>query len=290
MIKKLTALILALILCACACAEEIFDGTVYSAYAPSFDESALAGWEIMSYIEPSGLLLSATSERAEISVSLEEAESAPETLVNSYVNNVQRYGTLLSREDTRAYEHPIFEAGARAGYSYRLNRDGGSGTVYYCDVYVLRVSRYFALYVTQTSWNGESARASFNDVFVPSLKLTRADISTTFTAFLKNCEQRADGIYLSIDYCQMEFETDFGMVYAVNDDPTLHTYRLSPDAEIWLPKLGGALYSLQRGSYDAQQLTRSMEEYYSINLVDAIYMVLFDASGDIIRLQHYNAF
>ena len=48
------------------------DGTVYDAYQAVMDESAMEGWRAVSYIEPSGLLLSAYTETAEITVDLLE--------------------------------------------------------------------------------------------------------------------------------------------------------------------------------------------------------------------------
>ena len=77
MLKRLCALILALMLLCPVFAEGGFDGQVYSAYSLIYDEGALSGLDVISYIEPSGLLLSAYGEQLDISVRLEEANDAP---------------------------------------------------------------------------------------------------------------------------------------------------------------------------------------------------------------------
>ena len=282
-------LLLILLLCVSARAEGGFDGSVYSAYAPVYDESALAGMEVITYIEPSGLLLSAFGDSCEISVSLDEGEDTPDRLLESHVRGVNRYGNVLSRSAVTACSFAGFADGAYVSYSYRSLRDTGSGDVFQVDMYAARISAEYVLFASQTCWGSAAERERFSARFVPSLALRQRLISTEHLAFLNACEQRADGIYLTIDYCQMEFETDFGLPYAVNDDPRQYTVKLSPDAEVWLPNMRSVLYSLYRCEPDAAEISIAIEQYYNVNQVDAIFTVLFGPNGEVIRLQHYNA-
>ena len=48
---KRLCLVLILLFCLSALGEAGFDGSVYAAYAPVYDESALSGMEVITYIE-----------------------------------------------------------------------------------------------------------------------------------------------------------------------------------------------------------------------------------------------
>ena len=68
MCTKRLCLVLILLFCLSALGEAGFDGSVYAAYAPVYDESALSGMEVITFIEPSGLLLSAFADTCEINI------------------------------------------------------------------------------------------------------------------------------------------------------------------------------------------------------------------------------
>jgi hypothetical protein len=289
MCTKRLCLVLILLFCLSALGEAGFDGSVYAAYAPVYDESALSGMEVITFIEPSGLLLSAFADTCEISVSLDEAEDTPARLLESRVRGVNRYGSIINQTAVTACGFAGYSEGACVSYSYRSLRDTGSGDVFTVDMYAARVSAEYMLVASQTSWGKEAERERFSNSFIPSLSLRQRLISTACLAFLNACEQRDDGIYLTIDYCQIEYEKEFGLPYAVNDDPRQYTVKLSPDADVWLPNMRSALYTLERSEPDAAQISVAIEQYYNINQVEAIFTVLFGSNGEVVRLQHYNA-
>ena len=74
------------------------DGTVYDAYQAVMDESAMEGWRAVSYIEPSGLLLSAYTETAEITVDLLERREGGSycAILEEQLNGVTRYGRVTA--------------------------------------------------------------------------------------------------------------------------------------------------------------------------------------------------
>ncbi len=289
MIKRLCALALALLLLCPVFAEGGFDGQVYSAYSLNCDESALHGLDVISYIGPSGLLLSAYGDQLDISVSLEEAHDAPAQILAGRAASTARYGSIVSKSEVSAFSLPGFSNGAYISYSYRSLRDSGSGELYTVDAYVFRVNDELALSVSQTSWGDDSARQRFNASFVPSLSLRPRLISTEYMVFLVACDKLGDGLYVTIDPCRMEYDSNFGLPYAVNDDPTLYTVKLSDQAEIWLPDMSGALYSMVKSAPQEAAIRNAIEEFYARNQVEPIFTLLFDANGEVIRLQHYNA-
>ena len=288
--KKLSLLMaLVMALCSFAFADAVYDGAVYDAYAPVYDEAFLEGWETISYIEPTGLLLSATRENAEIAITVEEADDNPDAYLISRVAGVTRYGRDISGGSVSPVTMAGFEKAARVSYSYRSQRDSGDGDIYHVVAYAAKIKTGFIATVSLTYWGEGVDEADFTSRFLPSFSLQQRKISTTYTALLTYCEQRSDGIYLTLDFCDMEYEPTFGMAYAVNDDDTVYTYRLSDSALLWLPSLGGALYSLRRSEPDAAEISIAIESYYNINEVHAVYLVLFDDNDQVIRLQHYNA-
>lgn len=289
MFKRLCALILALLLLCPVFAEGGFDGQVYSAYSLIYDEGALSGLDVISYIEPSGLLLSAYGEQLDISVTLEEANDAPAQMLAARAASAARYGNVIFKSEVSAFSLPSFPNGAYISYSYRSLRDSGSGEVYTVDAYIFRVNDELALSVSQTSWGDDGARQRFNASFVPALGLQPRRISTEYVVFLVACDRLSDGLYVTIDPCRMEYDSNFGLPYAVNDDPTLYTVKLSAQAEIWLPEMSGALYSMVKSAPQEAAIRGAIEEFYARNQVEPIFTLLFDAGGEVIRLQHYNA-
>ena len=288
--KKIAfVLALALLMCLPAQADEVFDGAVYDAYSPVYDESFLNGWETISYIEPSGLLLSATRDDAEISVTVEEAEENPDSYLVSRVAGVTRYGRDISGGSVSQVTMAGFEKAARVSYSFRSLRDSGEGDVYHVLVYAAKIKTGYLATVSLTWWGENAYEDGFTSRFMPSFSLKKERISTTYTAFLTYCERRDDGIYLTLDFCDMEYEPTFGMAYALNQDDNTYTYKLSPEAKLWLPSFTGALYSFKRTEPDASEISIAIESFYNLNEVHAVYLVLFDENDLIVRLQHYNA-
>ena len=290
--KKFQPIIMLALVCALALtahAEESFNGDLYEAYKPVYSTSFLEGWEVISYIEPSGLLLSATRGDAEITVALQEESTNPNVYLTNYVAGVTRYGKDLSGSNVISLSLGGFEQAARVEYTYRSLRDEGSGDLYHAQMAAAKLKTGTLLTLSMISWGDSAQTGDFIGEFVSSFRLEPVSISTTYTALLKYCEGRSDGIYLTLDYCEMEFDPLLDMSYAVNRDEREYTYKLRSDAEVWLPDFGGALYSLKRSGADETEISIAIESYYNLNEIHAVYMVLFDENGDILRLQHYNA-
>ncbi|MBR7041529.1 MAG: hypothetical protein IKI24_06795 [Clostridia bacterium] len=287
--KKL-ALVLALMMCFSVLAiEEAFDGSVYSAYKAVLAPGTLDGWDEVSYIEPSGLLLSAYKANAELTISLEESDETPQAALERHVNGVVRYGTIQQKSQVSPITAGHFTNGAYVSYSYRSKRDTGSGDVYYVDMVGAMLSGGRMLMLTETRWGKDAGESVLLGRILPAFSLETREISTEYKAFLKSAEEKSDGIYVTIDYCDMEYGGEFGVVFANNDDPTEYTCRLSRDCEIWLGQQVGGLYAIKQITPDAAEISIAIESYYNQNLVEPIYTVLFNRAGEIVRLMHYNA-
>ena len=287
--KKLSLLILVLALATGVSAEKGFDGSIYEAYKPVYNEAFLTGWEVINYIEPSGLLLSATGDEAEITVTLQEESAAPAAYLAAYVAGITRYGKDIEEGSIINLSLSGFEQAARVNYSYRSLRDSGEGEIYRAEMVAAKLKTGYMLLLSMVTWGDGETDRHFLEGFVNGFRLEQVMISTTYTALLKYCEKKDDGIYLTLDFCEMEYEPVLGMSYAVNADATEYTCKLRYDAEVWLPEFGSALYSLKRAGADDIEISIAIESYYNINEAYAAYLVLFDQSGDVIRLQHYNA-
>ena len=292
--RKAFCLILALALVmSCALASEKgFDGSVYGAYFASYDESTLPGWDVMSYIEPSGLLLSAYAGAAELTVDLVETEgTGAENYLLSALDGVTRYGRLVDKGTITQWTSPMGYKGAKVSYSYQSLRGESSDDEYLVSAFAAPVTDQYMLVVTVRAWGGsaESVRVNIENGFLASLSLTQKNVSTTYTAFLTDCEERDGGIYVTLDYCEPAYDTAFGFAYTLNDDPAVSVARVAEDAELWLPRMGSILYTMERVVPDAGAIKACIDEFYALNGVHAVYQVLFNENGDIIRMQHYNA-
>ena len=289
--KKLSLLLaVLLVLGTFALADEPFDGTVYDAYRPVFDESFLRGWEVMGYIEPEGLLLSATKREAEISVTIQESGLTPEAFLEAHVAGVSRYGKDIERGAVSSMQLSGYEKAAQVSYSYRSVRDSGDGDVYRVDAVAAKLKSGYLLTFTQTRWGDDASKEDFLEGFVKRFTVEQTAISTTYYALLSYCEYKDGGVYVTLDFCDMDYQSLFGESLALDPDPTEYVYRLRNDAEVYVPVLSGALYSLQRVGADETEISIAIESYYNINEAHAVYLALFDRNGDVIRLQHYNAF
>ena len=287
--KKLALLLVLICLTAAAHADQSFDGSVYDAYCPQYDESLLWGWETISYIEPTGLLLSATSLSAELTVSIEESDVNPDVFLRNRFAGVSRYGQNIEGGSVENCVLSRFERAARVNYSYRSLRNSFDNEIYSVREYAAKIGAGYMLNVSLRFWGASKAGSELLDEFMAGFSLKHMKISTSYTAFLTYCESRSDGIYLTLDYCDMEYEPTFGMPYAVNADETAYTCKLSSEAQLWLPELGNVLYSLKHTGPDDTEISIAIENYYNINQVHAVYLVLFNEDGEIIRMQHYNA-
>ena len=282
-----------LLLMTCALAsEQGFDGSVYGAYFASYDESTLAGWDVMSYIEPSGLLLSAYAGAAELTVDLVESEgTGAENYLIASLDGVTRYGRLVDKGTIAPWTSRMGYTGAKVSYSYQSLRGESSDDEYLVSAFAAPVTEQYMLVVTVRAWGGsaESVRVNIENGFLSSLTLVKKNVSTTYTAFLTDCEERDGGIYVTLDYCEPAYDTAFGFAYTLNDDPAVSVVRVAEDAELWLPRMGSILYTMERVTPDADAIKACIDEFYITNGVHAVYQVLFDENGSVIRLQHYNA-
>ena len=287
----LTLIFCLLLPCALA-GEEGFDGSVYGAYRAVYDEGTLAGWDVMTYIEPSGLLLSAYAGAAELTVDVIEAGGVTaETVLSGNLEGVSRYGRLVDKGTIEKWSSPMGFAGAKLSYSYQSLRGESSDDEYLVRSFAAPLNEQYMLLVTVRAW-GQSAAGTRDNIengFLSGFTLEKKNVSTTYTAFLTDCEEKNGVIYVTLDFCEPAFDTAFGFVYTGNDDPAKTVCAVKSDAELWLPRMGGILYTMEKVEPDADVIKACIEEFYEANYIDAIYQVRFDESGSVIRMQHYNA-
>ena len=287
--KRVWCLILLAALLISAGAETRFEGDIYQAFRLDYRSVLPEGWEVLSYVEPEGLLLSAFCGELELTVSVDEAKSSCAELINERLNGVSRYGKVLSRGSVEACAFAGLEDGALTNYSWRLLRDEADTDGYETVLYAGRINDGYMLTMTLSSWGETGSLSELGRRFAEGLRLEKTYISSEYTAFLVGCEEKDGRVYLTVDYCDMAYENGFEMAYATNMDETEYTYALSPDAEVWLPELSGALYSLKSCPPQAEGITAAIEGYYALFESYSVYTLRFDRAGDVIRLQHYNA-
>lgn len=272
------------------------DGTVYEAYQAIMDEDVMEGWRSVSYIEPSGLLLSAYRETAEITVDLiERSESASyRGILEEQLNGVTRYGRVTVSYGPDDWSDSPWGSGAGAHLRYRYLYLKGASTddEYTTDVYIAQLNDRYDCKVTLNSWEAdtESVVRDFEDCILPGLKLVKRRISTQFMAYLKDAYERDGRVYVVLDFCSVEYDPSIFTIYTANDEPEDCEYAVNAEALVWMPDPDRSVYEAEQVLPDAQTMKSGIDRYYQKNDVEGIYNVLFDENNEIIWMLHYNAY
>ncbi len=272
------------------------DGTVYEAYQAVMDESTMEGWRLVSYIEPSGLLLSAYMETAEITVDLVERRESGSysSILEEQLSSVTRYGRVTASYGPDDWTDSPWGGGTGAHIRYRYLFLKGSNTddEYTTDVYIARLNDRYDCKVTLNSWgaDAEGIVRDFEDRILPGLKLVRRKISTQFMAYLKDAYERNGKICVVLDFCSVEYDPSIFTIYTANDVPEDCEYVVSAEALLWMPEPDRSVYEAEQVSPDAQTMKSLIDRYYQKNDVEGIYNVLFDENDEIIWMLHYNVY
>lgn len=292
--KRILAGMILICLALAAGAETVPDGTVYNVFRVTYDESTLKDWQTMTYLDAAGFLFSASIEDAEITVSVDEsgvAQSAAEFL-RRHVSNVSRYGRVTSYSGPYSWDNPWNVEGASMRYHYMYLNGSNTDDEYQTAMYVAPFSSNYFIVISVNAWGVKAAERirMFETEFLPSLNVGTQMVSTQFVAYLKDAwVNEAGETEVELDFCAVEFDLIFLSVYAVNDEPVGHTYKVRSDALVYLPA-SGETYNAVMGNPDQETLRRAIDEYYRLNDAYAIYQVLFDKNDEIVWMMHYNAF
>lgn len=272
------------------------DGTVYDAYQAVMDESAMEGWRVVSYIEPSGLLLSAYTETAEITVDLLERREGGSyrAILEEQLNGVTRYGRVTASFGPDEWTGSPWGdgTGAHIRYRYMFLKGANTDDEYMTDVYIAPLNDRYDCKVTLNSWgaDAEGTVRDFEARTLPGLKLVKRKISTQFMAYLKDAYERDGRTYVVLDFCSVEYDPSIYTIYTANDVPEDCEYAVSTDALVWMPDPDRSVYEAEQVSTDAQTMKSLIDRYYQRNDVEGIYNVLFDENNEIIWMLHYNAY
>ncbi len=292
--KKLLLCILALTFAFSAVAESVPDGSVYSAFRVTYSESALDGWQTVEYFESSGLLFSAYSDYAEITLSIDESMGAKTSVdyLTAHKANVSRYGRITAAGEIESWDNPWSTSGAWLKYSYMYSSGGANDDTYSVCMYVTPISANYYIVISVNCWgvNASETISMFTNAFVPSVQIDTVKVSTQFQAYLKSVEEREDGLYAVLDFCTVEYDKSIFTVYTANDEADEYTYRISDKAVMWLPDMQGVLYSARKAEPNLETLERLITDYYAQKNMHGIYRVLFNEQNEIIWLMHFNAF
>ncbi len=284
--KKFLCVLLGVIMLFSAHSEQAPDGSVEKVYFPYFEKDALEDFQYVLYPEKSGLLLSAYSDNAEITVTVEEDEAADaEAFLNRYIEGMARYATLLNTPEVLPWETD----GMKSRISYRHSKAADEEEAYATDAFVLRISENTYLLIVFNSWSGDLSETE--EKFLESFRLEEREVSRVYMAFLKNANADEDGNqYVSVDFCEVVYDASIFAVYAQNDTEETNVYKLSGDALIWGYDANASLYTQCLIAPDAQDLIEISAHYYENMGFDIIFQIMFDENNEIVWMMHYNAF
>ncbi len=292
--KKILFCLLVFVFACQANAESVPDGSVFSAFRVTYGESLLTDWQTVEYFESSGLLFSAYTNDAEISLSIDESVGAKTSVeyLTAHKANVSRYGRITASGEIETWENPWGASGASLQYSFMYSSGGINDDTYNVCVYATPISANYYIVISVNCWGVNAAETieMFANAFVPSVQIDTVKVSTQFQAYLKRVESRTDGLYAVLDFCTVEYDESIFTVYTANDDADEYIYRISDSAVMWLPDMQGALYSAKKTEPSLETLERLIADYYAQKNTHGIYQVLFSEQNEIIWLMHFNAF
>lgn len=275
-------------------AENVPDSTGYVAFRVEYDEDALNGFQTVSYLDASGLLFTAFTDAAEITVSLDESRNYVDSadFLRAHVDNVSRYGRVTSTDGPRNWPNRWSENGASMRYAYMYLNGSDTDDEYLTDIYVAPVSLNYSLVVSLNCWSEDAKSYAwlFENLFIPSLSLSTETVSPLFMAYFKGVTEENGELSLTLDFCSVEFDDSIFTIYVKNDEPKEYSYPLRSDALLYLPDMTSSVYAARETAADAQTLKALTEDYYRENGMDGIYNVQFNENGEIVWMMHYNAF
>jgi len=288
-------LLIAVLLLMNACiSESAPDGSVYSAYSVKYDQDALSGWQTMRYYEPSGLLLSAFTDTAEITVSVNERGSSQsaEGYIKNYLSNVSRYGKVIDSGESTAWNDPIGSGGTMREYTYMYTSGGDTDEVYFARICVAPLSSNYYFVVVLNAWGGDrdAIDEMFMNRFLPACGIETVQVSTVYTAYFKRAAMENGRLSAELDFCTVEFDANIFAVYIDNEDPTGRMYAFRDDAVVIGPDVQSVLYSMKTLPVEEESLQRMISDYQAAAGMDAIFQVLFNQQNEIIWMMHYNAY
>ena len=290
-IKALSVFVILILLLPCAFAEAMPDGSCFSAFAADCD--CLEGWERIDYFVQTGLILCAYREDAEITVSVEEStsETAAEFL-NEHVSSMSRIARIISKNGPDPCELTLGSDAANLRYTFMYLRGTDTDDVYTTDIYALPLTdgAYLVVSLSVTGQDTKELLSFFEDEFAQCLKIGVRTISNQFMAYLRSAELIDGEIYLTLDFCTLEYDASIYTIYTKNTTEAEYTYRLSEDARLFLPIFGEGIYRMRQSDADIDGLNAAISGYYANNDEDGIYNVLFNEDNQIIWLMHYNAY
>lgn len=285
---------LALLLRAAGLSEAEPDGRLYDAFGVRLAGGALSGYTKIQYIEPSGLLMSASSERTDITVSIEESEGASEQeYLALYRRGIEKYADVLSEEALQGVQSADGKAfcGMSVHYRHRRANEGDPGTV--ADVYAHGMEDGSFLvcvfrtgdpdYAGNEMKNGENA-------FFSEFSLSSYKVSSQYLAYLKAVREEEGRIIVTLDFCTVEYDASLFLIYSLNQNPEDAEYALRRDAIVLMPVPDAELYALTEIKPDAQLLDGAIREYRAERNACGVFQILMDENNEIIRMSHYNAF
>ena len=277
-----------------ALAENTPSGEGYAAFRVDYAPEAMEGWQTVSYFDASGLLFSAFTESAEITVSLDENRgfSSSAAFLRAHVDNVSRYGRVMSQEGPKNWPNRWSDDGASMRYTYMYLSGSAADDVYLTDIYVAPVSKNYNLVVSLNSWSADAGSYAwlFDNLFIPSLSLSTQTVSPPFMAYFKGASEENGVLSLTLDFCSVEYDDSIFTVYVKNDEPKEYTYTVRSDALFYLPDIGSNVYAARQSLPDVETMRMLAESYYRENDMDGIYNVQFDENNEIVWMMHYNAF
>lgn len=280
------AFMLLIVVCVCL-AESVPNGECADIITVEYDGDLFTGWKTMLCPDTAGMLFSAYTDAAEITVSVDEIASAgnAEEFLKSHLSNVSRYGRVIASEGPFDWK----DEGAGVKYSYQYLSGSDKDDVYMSRVYAEPYSYgYYAIF-SVNCWGADAEEVArrFEEAFLPSVRLETLRASAFFTAYLKETRTAESGrTEVTLDFCEVAFDPEIFTIYASNPDPTEYRYELSENATVYLPDAANALYSVYLSDGSAGDIQRATEADDG----NGIYRALFGEDNEILWLMHYNAF
>lgn len=292
--KLLAVFVLLMLLPVSALSDAEPDRIFYDAFGITLSGDEFPEYRKIGYFEPYGLLLSAFSDRLEISVSIEVTDVKSEkAYLQKYEAGVKKYAEVLNTEALQPIENADGYAFTGQRIEYRHSRAPQTQAPAVSEVYVsmLENGGYLVCIfrksdASMTQAEMETEKQRFFGAF--SLDLHR--VSSQYLCYLKNAREEDGKTYVTVDFCSVEYDPELFLIYTKNTNPTENEYILRKDAVLLMPEMGASLYAVIETQPDAEALSENIRKYYEQTGTYGIFQILMDENGEILRMAHYNAF
>lgn len=251
--------------------ERVTEIAARTAYILDYDWERLPDWSAREYLEAPGtvatLYCESTSADALISlVPRDSAANASDYLLQRTMNSMD---VMVVRETVgpELWQAPWGEAGAAMTQVFAYVSGSYTSDFYREKSYVAQLNDEYFLVTTVTASEAEAEGAieEFESAFFTSaLRVSPVSITGQGYAYLHAAQASDGALELSLDTFIVEEGDETSEMVIYNNDPSLATFAVSADANIWLMPQG-APFTWECVPQDAELLSTHISDYVLAN-------------------------